>query len=490
MIIKIDISHNALKAYMRVVEDSKVDEQVPVTVEEIIEAIKARNIIFGIKKEELNKLVGAKQTSDDVIIAEGITPTIGKAAEVQVLKKPKKREEVIPKANEDGDVDYISPRPGWIVPVSKGEEIAVKVPPTQGKPGKSIFGKEIPGIWGNDFDLDGMGGLNTEVDGNCLVASMDGFVIIRSAKINIEPVFRIYEDIGPSIGSIEIPQSYDVEIAISKDIKSGYWIKANKVSIGGCVEDSEVIANELTITQGIVGTSEIPITAKKLTVGYINGARKVYADSLFVVKEISAGAQIFATQVKAHTIQGSTITASEAVWTSNLNGQNKIFVGIDYKEKMVADRCSKELNSMEEPLEQLQKTWRNSEKRMSYLKELSKKNPKHPLIVKELPQIKEIKEKLEFYQNKKIKLEDEVNKAIKNMYPSANPFLLVRNGFAKDNSSGSIVLPSTLIHVRQEIIKILEPSPGRLYTFIKNKFVTTGKFNLKELKVKLNKIDW
>ncbi|MCP4728365.1 MAG: DUF342 domain-containing protein [bacterium] len=490
MIIKIEVSSNALKAYIRVVEDQNVDEQTPVTEEDLNEAINGKQIIFGIVKESFPKLIKAVETTDELVVAEGNAPTVGKNAEVHVLKRPKKREEVLPKSNEDGDIDYISPRPGWIVPVNKGEEVVVKNPPTQGKPGKSIFGKELPGIWGKDFDLDEIGGLNTEADGNCLIASKDGFVIVRSNKFNVETVYRIYDDIGPATGSIDIPQSFDVEIAISKDVKSGYSVKANKVTIAGCIEDSEVIANELEIAQGIVGTSEIPITAKRIKVGYINGARKVYAESVNVIREVSAGAQVFADQVKASTIQGSTITASEYIWTNYINGQNKIWVGVDYKAKMVHDRCSNELNNMEEPLEQLQKAWRNSEKRMNYLKELARKNPKHPLIVKELPQIKEIKEKLDYYVEKKKKLEGAKVDALQKMYPTENPFLLIRSGFAKDASSGSAVLPSTIIHIRTEVEKILEPGSGRLMTFSDGKMTSTARYNIKELKTKLNKFDW
>ncbi len=490
MIIKIEVSSNALKAYIRAVEDQKVDEQTAVTEQDIIEAVKGKQIIFGVVKDTIEKLKDSVETTDELVIAEGKPPTVGKNAEVHVLKRPKKREEVLPKSNEEGDVDYISPRPGWIVPVNKGEEIVVKTPPTQGESGKSIFGKEIPGIWGKDFDLDEIGGLNTETDGNCLLASKDGFIIIRTNKFSVEPVYRIYDDIGPATGSIDIPQSYDVEIAISKDVKSGYSVKANKVSIGGCIEDSEVIANELEIVQGIVGTSEIPITAKRIKVGYINGARKVYAESVNVIREVSAGAQIFADQVKASTIQGSTITASEFIWTNYLNGQNRIWVGIDYKSKMVHDRCSNELNNMEEPLEQLQKAWRNSEKRMNYLKELAKKNPKHPLIVKELPQIKEIKEKLDYYIEKKKKLEEDKAEALQKMYPTEKPFILIRSGFAKDASTGAAVPPNTIIHIRTEVQKILEPGSGRLMTFSEGQMTSTARYNIKELKTKLNKIDW
>ncbi|MFC1556837.1 flagellar assembly protein A [candidate division KSB1 bacterium] len=490
MISKIEISGDYLKVYASFIEEEHKEKQEPVKREDIDTLLEEHKITFGIKEDVIEKYIGCKETTTNVIIAEGTPPTVGKSAEVRLLKKPKKKEEVLPKTNENGDIDYISPREGWIVPVNAGEELAVKLAPTQGEPGTNVFNNEIPGIWGNDFDLDEIGGLNTKVDQENLFATVDGFIVQRAKKITIEPIFRIYEDIGPGTGSIDIPKNYKVEIQISKDVKSGFSVKAHKIVVGGCIEDSEVDVNELIIEQGIVGTSEIPIKANKIAVGYINGSRKIYCESIRVVREISNGAQVFCTQAKARDIQGSTVTASEAIWADNINGVNKIFVGIDYKAKMEIERCTKELNKMEEPMEQLKKIWRNYEKRMSYLKELSKKNPQHPLIAKELPQIKEIKDKYDFFQKKKAELEETKAKAGEQMFPSESPFLLVRNGFSSDTSSGSIVEPDTVINIRQEIRKISEKMHGVLFSIIKNELVTASRFNLKELKVKLNRIDW
>ena len=490
MKLKIDISSNNLTVYCTAFEDQHHIKQKPVSADDIMAILEEKQIVYGIDNEAIAKLSEKEVPSKDVVIAQGKPATVGKRAEVHVQKRPKKREEVLPISNEAGDVDYLSPREGWIVVVNKDDEIAVKTSPTQGNPGINIYGKEIPGIWGKDFDLDEMGGINTEVDGSVLIATMDGFVIPRATKLNVEPVFRIYDDVGPGTGSIEIPDTYKVEVAISKDIKSGYWVKAHKITVGGCVEDCEIVAEELNIAQGIVGTSDLPINASKINVGYINGSRRVHAKGIRVTREISNGAQVYATQVKAYAIQGSSVIAGEGIWTDYVNGQNKIMVGIDYEAKVIHDRCIKELNDMEEPFEQLKKVWRNNEKRMAYLAELSKKNPKHPLIAKELPQIKEIKEKFDYYKEKIKSLQEKKEKALEKMLPTENPFLLIRNGFSRDNSSGSIVEPSSKIHIGNEQINIMEPSQGGLMTIIKGKFSFSPKYNIKEYKSRLNLIEW
>ena len=302
MKLKLEISSNNLKAYLTSLETDQEDKPIPIIAEQIIELLKEKKIAFGVKQDAIAKFVDKSEPVVDVVIAEGKAPTVGNTAEVKVHKRPKRREEVMPKANEEGDVDYISPREGWMVVVNKEDEIAVKIPPTQGKTGMNIFGQEIPGIWGKDFELEEFGGINTEVDGDVLLSTIDGFVIPRATKMNVEPIFRIYDDLGPSTGSVEIPAKYKVEVSISKDIKSGYWIKAHKVSVGGCIEDSEVEAHELIVGQGIVGVSEIPISADKISVGYINGSRRVIAKGIKVTREISNGAHVHARQIKAHTI--------------------------------------------------------------------------------------------------------------------------------------------------------------------------------------------
>ena len=193
---------------------------------------------------------------------------------------------------------------------------------------------------------------------------------------------------------------------------------------------------------------------------------------------------------KTHTIQGSTIVAGEGIWADYINGQNKIYVGVDHKEKTFYDKCIKELNDMEEPFGQLKVGWGNNEKRMMYLKELSKKNPQHPLIAKELPQIKEIKEKFDYFQKKMESLKEERENALKKMYPTDKPFLLIRVGFAKDNSSGSIIEPQSTINIGEKVRRILEPTKGGLMTYHEDKFAFSQKYNIKEVKSKLPLIEW
>ncbi len=139
MKLKLEISSNNLKAYLTSLETDQESKPVPVTAEEIIELLKEKKLTFGVNKDIIEKFNNNKEPVVDAVIAEGVAPTVGKSAEVKVHKRPKRSEDVMPKANKEGDVDYITPREGWVVVVNKGDDIAIKIPPTQGKPGTNIF---------------------------------------------------------------------------------------------------------------------------------------------------------------------------------------------------------------------------------------------------------------------------------------------------------------------------------------------------------------
>ncbi len=146
MKLKLEISSNNLKAYLSSLESDKEDKPKPITSEQIIELLKEKKIIYGVKQDAIAKFVDKSEPVVDVAIAERKAPTIGKTAEAKVHKRPKRRV------------------------VNKEDEIAVKIPPIQGKTGINVFGQEIPGILGKDFELEEFGGINTEVDGNALLS--------------------------------------------------------------------------------------------------------------------------------------------------------------------------------------------------------------------------------------------------------------------------------------------------------------------------------
>ena len=486
--IKVEIAKDETRAFITVIpiEESLSDT---LTVKDLKEKLETKGVIFGIDEQILAGICHEKIYDRIVSVAQAKAPTVGENAEINILKQPVNPDDVKPPTNEEGDIDYFAAREGLITYIRKDEIVAQRIPPTIGAPGTSVTGKEIPGIPGADKNLVEVRGAGTVIDGDNLLAEHDGVITLKSGVIHIEKVFRIRDDLGMNTGSIALPKDLDLHIVIEKDIVKGFKLECRNATINGCIEDATVDSVNLKVMGGIVGKGEEVIKADVLKAGYINGKRKIIANKyLFVNREISSGAIIYADKVRAYAIQGSHVVAKKAIWTEYLNGNNDIFVGVDYQAKEELDYIYKELAKLQEPLEQVKNTYFSSQKRMTQLKSLMKINPKHPILMKELPKIKEITEKFKKIKAIQTNLEEKREVLSAKLYPIEDPLLVVRAGFSRDRSSNTVVDPHTLIHMCEYIKKVTEATDGGLFYIKKERIWQTYTYNAKEAKTKFENL--
>jgi uncharacterized protein (DUF342 family) len=486
--IQVQISQDYRSAFINVfVEENKKD--VVVSVPRLEKALSDAGVIVGIKMEVLKDICENKRFNQKTSIAECIEPETGDDARVEIIKKPKKADEIQPVKKENGEIDFYAPRDGFITYARKGETLAIKHPPTRGEPGTSVLGRSLPGKLGKDIALDLFMGVNTEIKEDKLIAITDGIITLNALQVNIEKTYKINDHIGRNTGSIDLPKDLDITLIVDGDIQRGFSIKCNILNITGAIEDAEIDCNFLKVKGGIVGVGDKPINAESISVGYINGERKVLARIINVLREISSGAKVIGEVVKAYTIQGATVVSKEAIWTDYINGKNTVMVGIDYKAKTEFDELTRKIAEIREPLEELRNASYASAKRMKQLKELSKLNPNHPIIQKELPKIMEIKEKLEKFELMNDNLNKKKEENEKRIYSDGEPFLLVRTGFSKDTSAGIPVEPDTNISLKEYSTKVYEYSKGGLY-YLSEKYgiTSTIRYNIKEVKDKFEKL--
>ncbi len=487
MDILVTVTQEATFAYINAFVENR-DEKPELKVSDFEKALAEAGIVIGIKKDVLEDICKNKRINEKVIAAESIAPKIGNDARVEIIKKPKKPDEIKPVKKENDEIDYYAPREGFITYVRTGETLAIKYPPTRGESGMNVYGKTMPGRLGKEISLDLFRGKHTKIKENKLIAENDGIIEIEGLFVNAETTFKINNNVGRGTGSIDLPKDLNITLIINGDIQKGLSVKCNKLYVTGCIEDAEVDCNILKVKGGIVGIGDKPIKAESIYVGFINGERKISGRVIIAVREISSGAKVMADVIKAYTIQGSSATSTEAIWTDYINGKNTIMVGIDYKAKLEYDELTKKIAEISEPLEELKTASYANAKRMKQLAELSKINPKHPLLVKELPKIKAIKEKLAKFEQINEALSKKRDECEKNIYSSVDPFLLVRSGFAKDTSSGMTVDPDTVITMKDETEKIFESASGGLFYLSKYGISSSARYNIKELKMRFDKI--
>jgi len=484
--IQVQISKDYTSAFINVSVEEE-EEDFILDVQRLEEALSNEGVVIGIKKDVLNDICRNKRFNHKILVAECTEPETGDDARVEIIKKPKRDDEITPITTDDGEIDYYAPREGFIAYIRKGETIAIRHPPTRGEAGENVLGRVMPGKFGKEISLDLFKGSCTKIVGDKLIAECDGIISLKGLQVNVESTYQINDNIGRNTGSIDIPKELDITLIIQGDVQRGLSVKCHKLHVSGCIEDAKIDCNFLKVQGGIVGVGDKPIEADHISVGFINGERKIIGKIVNVLREISSGAQVMAELVKAYTIQGTSVIAKQALWTDFINGKNTIMVGLNYEAKMEYDELSTKIAEIREPLEELRNVSYAGAKRMKQLKELSKLNPKHPLLQKELPKILETKEKLEKFEKLNESLYKRRTECEKKIYSVGEPFLFIKSGFSKDTSSGMTVEPDTTIFLKDYSMKVYESTRGGLYYLSKYGVSSSTRYNTRELKEKFNK---
>ncbi len=300
--LDIKISKDNMKAYAAILPPIGGGKWL--TYEDLLSKFAEKGIIYGIKNQAINNLAASRKQDGYVLVAEGDYPIQGKNAEIKYYFNKDKK--MSPSILENGKADFKNLN--LIENVTKGQLLAVKIPPKPGKEGKNIFGEPIEPKHGKDINIPA--GKNVEVsdDGLSSYASVDGQVLFIKNKINVFPVFEVQGDIGTSTGNIDFLGS----VIVRGNVCEGFKIKSEgDIEIYGAVEGAEIIANgNVILHRGIQGRNKGLINAQGdiVVVKYVENSQLIAGNNVIV-----GGA-----------IMHSNVTAGEKV---EVNGRKGLIVG-------------------------------------------------------------------------------------------------------------------------------------------------------------------
>jgi len=156
-----------------------------------------------------------------------------------------------------------------VILVAKDEIIGMLHPPTDGEPGKDVFGDALEAKSGTECKVEPGKNVELQADGKTFIAKCDGEPKLIGTKIIVEPVLNIKSDVDFSTGNIE----YSGDININGDIKDLFEVKAGgNIDVGGMIEAATIeCEGNLTIRRGISGKEKGYVTVKKnLTAKYLS----------------------------------------------------------------------------------------------------------------------------------------------------------------------------------------------------------------------------
>lgn len=237
-----------------------------------------KGVKHGLKQDILRDVLANERFDTIIDIAEATPPVNGLDAKIDL--KIAINPDLKPQLRTDGGVDYRNIQS--FSSVAKGQLLAVKQPPTPGKPGIAVNGENIPSEPGMDIMLPG--GKNTEADesGMKLIAGKSGIIYLESGVLHIVEVLHILSNIDFSVGNVK----YAGDVFIKGNVLPGFTVESDGlIHIQGEVDSAKIISRNSTVVieKGIHGKGDTRISAKKgIQVSFAQDATLITEGPIFV----------------------------------------------------------------------------------------------------------------------------------------------------------------------------------------------------------------
>ncbi|MEX1017070.1 MAG: FapA family protein, partial [Phycisphaeraceae bacterium] len=293
-----------------------------VTVDEVLQWLKQRNITTGVDLKAIRRTVELAAGGDeakDVVIVRGRPPKPGKDARLERFGR----------RTADGSLDRISEQQlassdAWMC--KAGDVVMRFIPATAGEPGYNALGEAITPPVTNT--LDPAPGRHIRAEGNDFITDVAGVVLFDGPRVEARKALLLNQDVTRK----SEPINFDGEVQVRAAVRSGAHIKATgNIVVDGPVEAAEIESTEgdVVLRSGVAGQRAAVIRAARNI-----DARFAESASLFAGQDINlqvgslharllAYHQINANQGKGH-LAGGVIMAGEKITAKQLGARGGV----------------------------------------------------------------------------------------------------------------------------------------------------------------------
>lgn len=246
--VLVEITHDGLKAYITLGQ--------AVDIREIEQELKYNGVVHNIDYGIITDIIKEQRFNKPILIAQASLPINGQDAQLEFNFNKDKIIHL--KMDEHGKVDF--KEIGIINPVKTGQVLVIKHPATNGVPGMTVLGCEMPARNGIDISLPIGNNTIPSSDELSLLSQIDGHAIYRNNQVDVEPVLVINGDVDYEIGNIDFPGS----VMIKGNVLDGFEVKSSgNIQIKGYVERANIkAAGDIIVEGGIIGKSKGMVQAK------------------------------------------------------------------------------------------------------------------------------------------------------------------------------------------------------------------------------------
>ena len=318
-LIEVLISDDGIVAYVRLTKP--LEDEDPITKENILQALASSNVVYGIKEDVIEKLAARPIYGIKIEVVLALAPIDGENG--QVIYRVQRDADYKPEINEEGNIDYKNLN--YFQIVKKDQVLCDIIKEKEGIPGKNVYGAVLHAKIGKRPPR--TLGKNTyySEDETALLAGTDGMVHFIKDQIDISETMNIRSNINNATGNINFPG----DVFIDGDICEGFSVKCGgDLVVKGVVEAAKVeAAGNIHIAKGINGGSRAELVAgRDFRSQYIEAAT------------LRVGGNICADY-----ISGSDITCGGNI---DLKGQRELVIGGDVK--LCGDLTAKDIGNERE----------------------------------------------------------------------------------------------------------------------------------------------
>ncbi|MFP4165068.1 MAG: DUF342 domain-containing protein [Chitinispirillaceae bacterium] len=293
--------------------------------------VSRNGVCSGLKKEKLREIISKGLFDKPQVVAQAIPPQPGKDAIIEY--KVDVEEKLSPEVKIDGSVDYRNVHA--FTSVSEGQVLAVKIPPTEGIPGKAVTGESIKAQPGEDKPL--AGGRNTQVspDGLKLLSLKDGVIGFEDSMLQVKEILSVPGDVDFSIGNIK----FSGDVVIEGNVLPGFSVETEgDIHIRGEVESAKIVSRggAVRIDKGVIGREDTLISGK--TQLHISFAQEAFlrTEGTLIFEKFIIHCDSVCREVESDrgSIVGGVLKAEKYVKVHQIGRENEVKTSIRLFDKM------------------------------------------------------------------------------------------------------------------------------------------------------------
>ena len=321
-----------------------------VTKEIVMEALRDKNIVFGVNEAFINMVVNSKAYDRWHVIAKSKDPQNGKDGSVEYLFEKSTQGTLT--EDSKGYVDFKDI--GTVRNISSGTIIANIILETKGQEGTTVFNTPIRALDGAPPTVTFSENIAVSDDRLTMIATADGNLVWKEGRFSVETVVKIDGDIDISTGNIE----FVGDVIVRGDVKEGFVVTSGKdILIHGGVFSSNITASgKITVRKGAIGSTLVSGGETEIEFGEnsnITCTGKLDAKSLYCC-EVYCKGEVFVNKGTGSIIGGKIISTKNLVAHSigsKSYSKTKIVIGenaILLQEKTNLEKRCEELREEEE----------------------------------------------------------------------------------------------------------------------------------------------